>query len=127
MSLANWEVFATVPKQPLSLPEPEFKGKKGTFKKIYGRIRFSLRDREFAALVAVYRLLHLNASTNTRDITAFAQLVKRDMSNPSVSIKEAKKIGDLRRVYRTGPAKFFSYKPTEQGTAKWEKRIKRSI
>lgn len=96
------------------------KSRKAMFRRVHSLAK-PVTEREFAALVAVYRDQRFNKSTQTRDILACAKRVGRPFGNASMSLVMATKNGDTVLDREEIPK---SYRPTQQATIAWSKFVK---
>jgi hypothetical protein len=87
----------------------------GTFGAVYAKANPST-DREFAALVAVFRRVQWQQPTRSRDIQQLAVAIGRPLTNVSVAVADARRKGDLVRIREGVPA---TYEPSTRAIKAW--------
>jgi hypothetical protein len=91
-----------------------------TFRRAYRNAQ-PKKDREFVALVAVFRKEVMDQAVTTSGNVQFrADKVQRTMTNVSVAMRDAEANGDLRLVREGKPA---GYEPTPKAILTWGKFV----
>jgi hypothetical protein len=111
--VADGEAFLM---QVLRLINRKPSSKPSAFRQVYA-LAPARTDREFVALVAVYRHRYRGFATSSRDVQRLARLTRRRLSNVSTAIAEAENVDDLKKIGKGRPAK---YRPTETAIKRWD-------